>query len=176
MKITQRAYGRDYYPLRLNLTGQSRFVLPTVAHLNASRWSGPGAMRETFTRGDASDASAMQSDHRSAEYKRVRLRSFALLVIFGATAQGQSVHDLFGGDKFHRAYIEASDVTFEPFQELPWEAQARAALPWLNLDRPTPSHWWSSGGESNGVCVPRILRQDPKQSSPPAKAAPLDSH
>jgi len=100
MKITQRAYGRDYYPLRLNLTGQSRFVLPTVAHLNASRWSGPGAMRETFTRGDASDASAMQSDHRSAEYKRVRLRSFALLVIFSATAQGQSVHDLFGGISF----------------------------------------------------------------------------
>jgi len=92
-------------------------------------------MRETFTRGDVS---AMQGHHRSAEYKKVRLLSFALLVIFGATAQGQSVHELFGTDQFHRAYIEASDVTFEPFQELAWEAQARAALPWLNLDRPTP--------------------------------------
>jgi hypothetical protein len=80
----------------------------------------------------------MWDNHRSAEYKRMRLLSFALLVIFGATAQGQSVHDLFGTDKFHRAYIEPTDVTFEPFQELAWEVKARAALPWLNLDRPTP--------------------------------------
>jgi hypothetical protein len=80
----------------------------------------------------------MQRKHHSTEYRKVRFHSFALLVICGATAHGQSVHELFGTDKFHRAYIEASDVTFEPFQELPWEAQARTALPWLNLDRPTP--------------------------------------
>jgi hypothetical protein len=63
-----------------------------------------------------------------------------LLVILATTVQSQSIHDLFGTDSFHRAYFEAktNEVTFEPFQELAWEAKARTALPWLNLDRPTP--------------------------------------
>jgi hypothetical protein len=63
------------------------------------------------------------------------------LVIFAGAVQPQSIHELFGTDKFHRAYIEANthELTFEPFQELNWEAKARTGLPWLNLDRPTPS-------------------------------------
>jgi hypothetical protein len=63
-----------------------------------------------------------------------------LLVIFAFTVDAQSIYDLFGTDRFHRAYPEgkANEVTFEPFQELKWEAKARAALSWLNLDRPTP--------------------------------------
>jgi hypothetical protein len=80
----------------------------------------------------------VQIMHRSTKFKRVRFLSLSLLGIFGATAHGQSVHELFGTDKFHRAYTETSEVTFEQFQELAWEARARAALPWLNLDRPTP--------------------------------------
>ena len=62
-------------------------------------------------------------------------------VIFAAAVQAQSVYDLSGTDTFHRAYFEAktNEVTCEPFQELNWEAKARAALSWLNLDRPTPA-------------------------------------
>jgi hypothetical protein len=69
------------------------------------------------------------------------MKFLAGLFIFFATAvQPQSIHELFGTDKFHRAYAEANtnEITFEPFQELNWEAKARTALPWLNLDRPTP--------------------------------------
>ena len=65
----------------------------------------------------------------------------ACLFIFFTTAlQPQSIHELFGTDKFHGAYAEANtrEVSFEPFQELDWEAKARTALPWLNLDQPTP--------------------------------------
>jgi hypothetical protein len=68
------------------------------------------------------------------------MKFLAGLFIFFATAvQPQSIHELFGTDKFHRAYAEATtnEITFEPFQELNWEAKARTALPWLNLDRPT---------------------------------------
>jgi hypothetical protein len=63
-----------------------------------------------------------------------------LFVFFATAVQPQSIHELFGTDKFHRAYIDAKtgEITFEPFQELNWEAKARTALPWLNLDRPTP--------------------------------------
>lgn len=62
------------------------------------------------------------------------------LAIFAATGQGQSIHDLFGTKEFHRAYFSAKtrEVTFEAFQELDWEAKARANLPWLNLNHPTP--------------------------------------
>src|SRR5262245_55467593 len=61
------------------------------------------------------------------------------LVIFATAFQPQSIHELFGTDRFHRAYIDANtnEISFEPFQQLNWEAKARAALPWLNLDRPT---------------------------------------
>ena len=63
-----------------------------------------------------------------------------LLAIFASAVQSQSIYDLFGTGQFHRAYFEANrnEVTFDPFQELNWEAKARIALPWLNLDRPTP--------------------------------------
>jgi hypothetical protein len=63
-----------------------------------------------------------------------------LFIFFTTAIQPQSIHELFGTDKFHRAYAEANtnEITFEPFQELNWEAKARTALPWLNLDRPTP--------------------------------------
>ncbi len=63
-----------------------------------------------------------------------------LLVFLAPAAWSQSVYDLFGTEKFHRAYLDAKtkDITFEPFQELNWDAKARGALPWLNLDRPTP--------------------------------------
>ena len=63
-----------------------------------------------------------------------------LLVIVASALQSQSIYDLFGTDQFHRAYIKANsnEVTFDPLQELNWEAKARIALPWLNLDRPTP--------------------------------------
>jgi hypothetical protein len=66
------------------------------------------------------------------------MRSLALCA---SAAQAQSIYDLGGTDTFHRAYFEAKtdEVTFEPFQELDWEAKARTALPWLNLDRPTPA-------------------------------------
>jgi hypothetical protein len=63
-----------------------------------------------------------------------------LLVIFATAVQAQSIHELFGTDRFHRVYIEANtnEITFEPFKELNWETKARTALPWLNLDPPTP--------------------------------------
>jgi hypothetical protein len=66
---------------------------------------------------------------------------FGPLVILATAVRSQSIHDLFGTDQFHRAYFQANlnEVTFEPFQDLPWEAKARTALPWLNLDRPTPA-------------------------------------
>jgi hypothetical protein len=62
-----------------------------------------------------------------------------LLVMVASAVQSQSIYDLFGTDQFHRAYLEANtnEVTFDPFQDLNWEAKARIALPWLNLDRPT---------------------------------------
>jgi hypothetical protein len=62
------------------------------------------------------------------------------LVILASTLQSQSIYDLFGTDQFHRAYLKANsnELTFDPFQELNWEAKARIALPWLNLNRPTP--------------------------------------
>ena len=64
-----------------------------------------------------------------------------LLVVVASAVQSQSIHDLFGSDQFHRAYVEAgsNEVTFDPFQELDWEGKARIALPWLNLNRPTPA-------------------------------------
>ena len=63
-----------------------------------------------------------------------------LLVFMASALQSQSIYDLFGTDQFHRAYLEAksNEVTFDPFQEINWEGKARIALPWLNLDRPTP--------------------------------------
>ena len=65
----------------------------------------------------------------------------ALAAIVATAANSQSIYDLFGTEQFHRAYFEANtdEITFEPFLELNWEAKARAALPWLNLDRPTPA-------------------------------------
>jgi hypothetical protein len=64
-----------------------------------------------------------------------------LLVIVASTLQSQSIYDLFGTDQFHRASLNANrnEVTFDPFQELNWEAKALIALPWLDLDRPTPA-------------------------------------
>lgn len=72
--------------------------------------------------------------------KALRLASLGVLAILAATAQAQSIHDIFGTKEFHRAYFAADtrEVTFDGFQELDWEAKARAALPWLNLDHPTP--------------------------------------
>jgi len=69
------------------------------------------------------------------------VRISLLLLIFMAAAGAQSIYDLSGTGQFHRAYFEpgANEVTFEPFQDLNWEAKARTALPWLNLDRPTPA-------------------------------------
>lgn len=63
-----------------------------------------------------------------------------LVLIFATAAQAQPVDNLSGTDKFHRAYFEGktNEISFEPFQELNWEVKARVALPWLNLDRPTP--------------------------------------
>jgi len=65
----------------------------------------------------------------------------ALAVIVATAAHSQSIYDLFGTDQFHRAYFEAktNEITFEPFLEISWEDQARVALPWLNLDKPTPA-------------------------------------
>jgi hypothetical protein len=70
-----------------------------------------------------------------------QLLTRGLLALMGATAQAQSIHDLFGTKEFHRAYFAENthEVTFEGFQELDWESKARSALPWLNLDRPTPA-------------------------------------
>jgi len=64
-----------------------------------------------------------------------------LLLIVASAVQSQSIYDLFGTDQFHRAYLEANsnEVTFDPFQELNWDGKARIALPWLNLDRPSPA-------------------------------------
>src|SRR5690348_9730026 len=72
--------------------------------------------------------------------KAMKLLSSGVLVFFITAAQAQSIYDLFGTDRFHRAFFEGNtiEVTFEPFQELNWEAKARTALPWLDLDRPTP--------------------------------------
>lgn len=63
-----------------------------------------------------------------------------LLIIAASAVQSQSIYDSFGTDQFHRAYLEGNnnEVNFDPFLELNWEAKARVALPWLNLDRPTP--------------------------------------
>lgn len=60
--------------------------------------------------------------------------------ILAAAVQAQSIHNLSGTDQFHRAYFDekSHEVAFEPFQNLNWEAKARAALPWLNPDHPTP--------------------------------------
>jgi hypothetical protein len=79
----------------------------------------------------------------------MKVLSSALLIIFAALAtavhvrsvHAQSIHALFGTDKFHRAYFDANtnDITFEPFQELDWEAEAHSAVRWLSLDRPTPA-------------------------------------
>jgi hypothetical protein len=66
---------------------------------------------------------------------------FGFTLILGVASQAQSIHDLFRTERFHRAYFDraTNEVTFDPFQELDWEAKARAALPWLNLERPTSS-------------------------------------
>jgi hypothetical protein len=47
---------------------------------------------------------------------------------------------LSGTDVFHHAFFDerTNEVTFEPFQELDWQARARTVLTWLNPDRPTP--------------------------------------
>jgi len=88
----------------------------------------------------------------------MRLLFFSILVIFGTTLQAQPNEILLGTDRFHRAFFEAStndpmkEVTFEPFQELDWEAKARTALTWLNLDRPTPgqiARLWQEEGEGH---------------------------
>ena len=58
-----------------------------------------------------------------------------------------------GTDQFHHAFYDEykNEVTFEPFQEINWEANARATLTWLNLDRPTPGQIARlSFNESNG--------------------------
>jgi hypothetical protein len=64
-----------------------------------------------------------------------------LLVVFCAEGQAQSIHDLFGTETFHRAYFDTrkNELTFEPFHDVKWEAKARQALTWLNLDQPTPA-------------------------------------
>jgi hypothetical protein len=71
--------------------------------------------------------------------RSVTLFALGVLSILPVAGQTQSIHDLFGTDEFHRAYFAANthEITFEGFQELNWEAKARTALPWLNLDRPT---------------------------------------
>ena len=77
-----------------------------------------------------------------------------LLFIFADAVPCQSVYDLCGTDKFRRAYFasDTKEITFEPFQQLNWEAKARTSLPWLNLDRPTP---------------PQIARLSPFESAGP---------
>src|SRR5437763_8018340 len=74
-------------------------------------------------------------------HRRMSLPYAGLFFVLVAVLQGQSIHDLSGTDKFHRAYFEETpnEITFEPFQELNWEAKARTALQWLNLEQPTPS-------------------------------------
>jgi hypothetical protein len=71
----------------------------------------------------------------------VRIAAVLFLLSAATTAEAQSILDLSGTDQFHRAYFEANtkEVTFDSFQQFNWEAKARAALPWLNLDRPTPA-------------------------------------
>ncbi len=66
--------------------------------------------------------------------------AYIVLVVFAITLEAQSIHDPLDSDRFHRAYFDSNtnEITFEPFQELDWEAKARTALPWLNFDRPTP--------------------------------------
>ena len=61
--------------------------------------------------------------------------------MLAGAVQAQSIHDLSGTDRFHRAYFEGNsgEVAFEPFQNLNWEAKARTALPRLNPERPTPA-------------------------------------
>ena len=61
-------------------------------------------------------------------------------MLFAAAVHCQPLHDLFGTGQFHRAYFDAGrkELTFDPFERLDWEGKARAALPWLNLDRPAP--------------------------------------
>ena len=71
----------------------------------------------------------------------MKLPATLMIATFSHLVTAQSIHDLFGTETFHRAYFapKTRDVTFEGFQELKWEAKARTALPWLNLDRPTPA-------------------------------------
>jgi len=70
----------------------------------------------------------------------MRLLLFPLLVILATTIQAQPDDVLSGTDRFHHAFFneQTNELTFEPFQQLDWEANARATLTWLNLDRPTP--------------------------------------
>jgi hypothetical protein len=70
----------------------------------------------------------------------MRLHFFPLLFLLATAAHAQPADVLMGTDRFHHAFYDEykNEVTFEPFQEVDWEANARATLTWLNLDRPTP--------------------------------------
>jgi len=68
----------------------------------------------------------------------MQLPAFALLGWFAASGRAQPLADLYDTDRFHWARFDSSrEITFRSFQELDWEAKARAALTWLNLDHPT---------------------------------------
>jgi hypothetical protein len=69
----------------------------------------------------------------------MRLLFFSVLVIIATTVQAQPDDLLSGTDRFHHAFYDrfTNEVTFEPFQEINWEAKARTTLKWLNLDKPT---------------------------------------
>jgi hypothetical protein len=100
---------------------------------------GFGAEETDFSNRLRRDAPRTQRTGRT-----MRLLIFSILVVFGATLRAQPEEVLSGTDRFHQAFFEASasdpanEVSFEPFQEINWEAKARTSLTWLNLDRPTP--------------------------------------
>jgi len=64
-----------------------------------------------------------------------------LAAVCAAGIQAQPTYDKDGTERFHKAFYDerANEVSFEPFQEINWDAKARAVLTWLNLDLPTPA-------------------------------------
>jgi hypothetical protein len=64
-----------------------------------------------------------------------------ILVAIASAGWAQSIFDLSGTNQFHRAYFDPNtkEASFDTFHEIDWEAKARAALTWLNLDWPTPA-------------------------------------
>ncbi len=67
--------------------------------------------------------------------------SILLFLLLPSGARAQTLANLFDTDRFHAAFFDPATgkFTFRPFQEIDWEAHARRALPWLNLDHPAPA-------------------------------------